>query len=60
MGIHRTTKENRFITGDDTAAFLRAIAAKVLNLNPKHTADKYILDLYSAHSIRVRAANLLH
>ena len=60
MGIHRTAKGNRFITGDDTAVFLRAVASKVFNLNPKNAADKYILDLYSAHSIRVRAANLLH
>jgi hypothetical protein len=45
-----------FITADQTAMFLRAVAQKVFHL--KATDDS--LSRWSAHSIRVTAANLLH
>ena len=51
----------RFITGDDTAVFLRSVASKVFNLNPQKTANRYILNS-TPHTLyaRVRTANLLH
>ena len=61
MGIHCTQRKVRFITGDDTAVFLRSVASKVFNLNPQNAADRYILNS-TPHTlyVRVRAANLLH
>jgi hypothetical protein len=60
MGIHNSGSGNKFITGDDTARFLRNVAGRVLHLNPRMKSHKDILALYSSHSIRVRAANILY
>ena len=60
LGIHYSGSGNKFITGDDTARFLRSVAARVFHLNPRKQTHKDILELYSSHSIRVRAANVLY
>ena len=46
----------RLITGDDTNKLLRKVAQQVYNL-PKNSKD---LKLWSTHSLRVTACNLLH
>ena len=46
----------RLITGRDVTSFLRSVAKQVYHLTP----DSSQLKLWSPHSIRVTAANLLH
>ena len=62
LGVHRTgtTSSNAFITGEDIGDLLQTVAAKVYNLNASKRKDREILKRYSAHSIRVTAANILH
>ena len=62
MGVHRNcdSDEVLFITDDDTAEFLQQIASDVYGLSWGRTKDAEVLNKYSAHSIRVTAANLLH
>ena len=62
LGVHRTgtTSSNTFITGEDIGDLLHTVAAKVYNLNASKRQDREILKRYSAHSMRVTAANILH
>lgn len=57
IGVFQNKKgATKFISDTLVAKLLRTTASKVLNISPK---DKY-LNLWSTHSIRVTAANLLH
>ena len=57
VGVFKNTRgERRFITDKMVAKLLRSAASEVLNINPKNKQ----LQLWSTHSIRVTAANILH
>lgn len=57
LGVYRdATGKRRFITDSQTATLLRRAAAATFGLRPNDPA----LALWSTHSIRVTAANLLH
>ena len=60
LGVYAGRNGITFITGADTALFLRDVAATVFNPDPTKSRDTAALSRYSAHSIRVRAANILH
>jgi hypothetical protein len=48
------------ITATDIEQVMRAVAAKLFKLNPRKAADKKMLQLWSAHSLRVGACVILH
>lgn len=49
-GTRNSGSGNKFITGDDTARFLRNVAARVVHLNPREKTHQDILELFSAHT----------
>jgi hypothetical protein len=53
-------RDTRLIISRDIEHAMRHVASKVYNLNPKDPKDRVSLQLWSAHSLRVGAACILH